>query len=590
MKQIRSLADKKVFDRLLFLIFILGSILFFGIRYRYWYHFMEQYTLFQYTGGYFLNLLNQPGGFNEYVTEFLTQAFVWSYGGPVVITALLGMISGLFYCFLRKCVGEVSMIVALLPAFLFWLYPVESIASILAIGSAFLATTVYISLRNHTIRYIVGFLLITLLYFLATPAHLLAAALMAVYELCTGKGNRKYIVFIAAIAWSLLLPLLALRMIYVVPMREAYLSKHLFHPEYTVPGSFWLEWISFPVLALLAYLLRGRPFMRHAPWKNVVYPVGLLFLVGGSIYLTKNPIEQAYRYDYYARQDQWEKIITHAQENGIKDKNTLVYLNLAASKTGRFNELLFQFPQIGEDGFIPHDPKSRLGLIQASEVAWQLNLINSAQRFAFVGVLSAERCVQPRLMKRLVETYLVNEEYKAAEKYIKILESTCIYRDWARRQRALLDPEVCVSTVWVAEKRALNMITDTPFDPTKAFAGTLAYMLDDHLDNQSAFEYAMGYVLLKKDFSILMHYMELLRDHKRPIAPLYQEAICLYYAAVKNDPESFRSFRIDPAVYERFSQFLQAAKTMSPVLLKQQYSNTFYYYAQFVPTPKQTER
>ena len=95
-------------------------------------------------------------------------------------------------------------------------------------------------------------------------------------------------------------------------------------------------------------------------------------------------------------------------------------------------------PQIGVEGFIPHDPKSRMGLIEASEVAWQVGQVNAAQRFAFVGVLSSQRCVQPRLMKRLVETYLVTGEYRAAEKYIKILESTPHYRDWAKAPVARL--------------------------------------------------------------------------------------------------------------------------------------------------------
>ena len=73
-------------------------------------------------------------------------------------------------------------------------------------------------------------------------------------------------------------------------------------------------------------------------------------------------------------------------------------------------------------------------MIQASEVAWQVGQVNAAQRFAFVGVLSSQRCVQPRLMKRLVETYLVNGEYRAAEKYIRILEQTPRYKAWAAEQ------------------------------------------------------------------------------------------------------------------------------------------------------------
>jgi len=115
-------------------------------------------------------------------------------------------------------------------------------------------------------------------------------------------------------------------------------------------------------------------------------------------------------------------------------------------------------------------------------------------------------------------------------------------------------------------------------------------MIDDHIDNQPAFEYAMGYVLINKDFSILMHYMELLRDQKMPIDKLYQEAICLYYTAVKNNPEEFQSFQIDKQIYDRFRQYLQAASGLSPAVLKQQYGDTFYYYAQFIAIPKQTKR
>lgn len=63
----------------------------------------------------------------------------------------------------------------------------------------------------------------------------------------------------------------------------------------------------------------------------------------------------------------------------------LIYLNLALSKTGRFTSDLMRFPQIGEGGFIPHDPKSRMGLIEASEVAWQVGQVNAAQRSPLWG-------------------------------------------------------------------------------------------------------------------------------------------------------------------------------------------------------------
>ena len=82
--------------------------------------------MFQTTGSYFQDRLAEPGGLNEYVTEFLSLAFIHPYGASVVIALLLGLISGCF--FLKACGVRASMLAAILPSFLIWIYPLESIA------------------------------------------------------------------------------------------------------------------------------------------------------------------------------------------------------------------------------------------------------------------------------------------------------------------------------------------------------------------------------------------------------------------------------------------------------------------------------
>ena len=126
-----------------------------------------------------------------------------------------------------------------------------------------------------------------------------------------------------------------------------------------------------------------------------------------------------------------------------------------------------RFPQIGEGGFIPHDPKSRMGLIEASEVAWQVGQVNAAQRFAFVGVLSSQRCVQPRLMKRLVETYLVTGEYRAAEKYIKILNRLPLL-GLGKSATSMLTRGLCLLKIDKGETR-WYLVTDNPLTLTLTF-------------------------------------------------------------------------------------------------------------------------
>lgn len=581
---------RKVNDTIcLLFLFLMGSLLFFQLNYPYWYHFLEQYMMFQTTGSFFRERLAEVGGLNEYITEYLTLAFSYPYGASVVITLLLGLLSVLFHHFIRALGVRVSFVFATLPAFLFWMYPLESIAPLVAVVFALSFTDIYTRVGSDRVRYVIGFLFLTSLYFAAAPAHLLFAMLIAVYETCAKRGKIRWCVAAVGIVWALLLPLIAMRTIYILPMREAFLGKHLYHPEYPAPAAFGYVWLSFPVLASLLSLIRNRVFVRKESLKIMLsYTCLLAGIVFGILY-GKNPMEQAYRYDYYARQGEWGKIVEHARAHPVQDKDALIYLNLALSHTGRISTDLVRFPQFGEEGLIPYDPKSRMGLIEASEVAWQVVQVNAAQRFAFVGVLSSQRCVQPRLMKRLVETYLVTGEYRAAAKYIKILESTPHYREWAMAQRALLDPQICVATDWVAAKRALLPVTDHPFDLTKTFPSALAYLIDDHAGNRAAFDYGMAYLLLYKDLMPFMHYMEMKRDRKDPLPVLYQEAICLFYAAVQKNPEAFRRYAISPEVQDRFIQFMKEASGLSPATLKERFGDTYYYYAQFTPTPKQRQ-
>lgn len=573
-------------NTIILFLFIIGSFLLVELNFRYWYRFLEQYMMFQTTGGYFQDRLAEPGGLNEYVTEFLSLAFIRSYGASTVIALLLGGISGCFYLFLKACRTNVSMLGAILPSFLFWLYPQESVALLTAILFALIFVLMYTCIKSDWLRYTSGIIFLTLAYFFAAPANLLLALLIAVYECCVKEGGKRLLVAVLGIAWGLLLPLLAMRVLYILPMREAFFSKHLCHPEYPMPNALGLIGLSFPLLALLFYLVRDWVLIRNESWKMILTYVCLLIGIGWGIVYQKNPMEQAYRYDYYARRGEWERIVSHARLHPVRDMDALIYLNLALSHTGRMTNELMRFPQIGEAGFIPHDPKSRLGLIEASEVAWQVGQVNAAQRFAFVGVLSSQRCVQPRLMKRLVETYLVTGEYRAAEKYIKILEANPHYRDWATRQRPLLDPVVCGSTDWVMAKRAVLPVTDNPFDLTLTFPNALAFLIDDHADNRPAFEYGMGYLLVYKDLMTFMHYMELMKERGESFPVLYQEAICLFYAAVQKDPEAFRSYPVSQEVQNRFLQFTKVARSMPPAALKAQFGDTYYYYAQFVPTPK----
>lgn len=131
--------------------------------------------MFQTTGSYFQDRLAEPGGLNEYVTEFLSLAFIHPYGASVVIALLLGLISGCFFLYLKACGVRASMLAAILPSFLIWIYPQESIALLTMLAFVQVLAYLYTSIKIDWLRYLFGFLFLGGSYFFAAPANLLLA-------------------------------------------------------------------------------------------------------------------------------------------------------------------------------------------------------------------------------------------------------------------------------------------------------------------------------------------------------------------------------------------------------------------------------
>ena len=126
-----------------------------------------------------------------------------------------------------------------------------------------------------------------------------------------------------------------------------------------------------------------------------------------------------------------------------------------------------------------------------------------------------------------------------------------------------------------------------PFDLTKTLPSALAFLIDDHPDNQAAFDYGMCYLLVYKNLPAFMHYMPLYKERHQSFPKLYQEAICLYYASKGKMAEASNDYPIDSEVTNRMQQFLKTARSLSAANLKQLYGDTYYYYTEFMPTPKQ---
>ncbi len=568
---------------IILLLFMFGSALFIELNFRYWYTFMEQYMMFQTTSNYLMQRLAEPGGMVEYVTEFISMGFYYRLCAAVVIALILGLISLCFNRFLKACGVDKGMLVAIAPSFLLLLFPQETIAHFITLVVAVSLVAIYTSIKHDKARWSVGFVMLTVSYFLAAPANLVFSLLVAVYEVIS---HRRYAVAAISVAWSALLPLLAMNLFYTVPIREAYLSKHIAYPEIAFPAVLWVIGVIYPLWTVVLYAVRNKTFIVSDKWRARVQYIVLTLAIVACLLFKIDYMEQPYMYDYYAREGEWEKIVEHAQRYGISDFDALIYVNLASSHLGRMADNFTRTPQMGLYGLYPRESKYYIQNILSSEVAWQVGHVNTAQRTAFIGTLGSRRSIQPRLMKRLVETYIITGEMAVAEKFIKILESYPRYKAWATAQRPLLNEEVAAATDWVAEKRRLMPTTDNRYDMQNSFPGTVMAIITDNPDNKPAMDYLLSFVLGYKDIA---NFMEYIAPYKGETLPkLYQEAICVYYAS-EPDQAALEAYKIDPAVWNRFMNYNRNMQMMNAETAYKMYGDTYYYYLQYGATPPPPE-
>ena len=73
-----------------------------------------------------------------------------------------------------------------------------------------------------------------------------------------------------------------------------------------------------------------------------------------------------------------------------------------------------------------------------SDVYYQMGNLALAQEMAFEGMIASERAVNPRLLLRLIQTNLIGGNDAVAEKYISLLEETCMYAEQAGAYRRFL--------------------------------------------------------------------------------------------------------------------------------------------------------
>ena len=238
----------------------------------------------------------------------------------------------------------------------------------------------------------------------------------------------------------------------------------------------------------------------------------------------------------------------------------------------------FEYFQNGPDGLLPPFVGDHTNPVSTSEIYWHLGMVNTAQRYMFEAqeaipdFQKSARCYQ-----RLAETNLVNGDFEVARKYLKALQHTIFYRNWAQETKALLDAGTLFERrPELARARAIRLQEhDFLFSETE-MDSMLGLLKVEHPENSMALDYLMAWCLLRKD---LDRFVECIGMVDAPAMPkAYQEALLLRWVLTHNNFEGLPTY-ISLANARRISQFITdlQAKT-SEAEMQRKYGDTYWFY------------
>ncbi|SKC40350.1 hypothetical protein SAMN06298214_0349 [Bacteroidales bacterium WCE2004] len=549
---------------------------FFAIKYPYHLHFQEQYQLFEFSCGYFRDVVSVPGGLADWAGRFLTQFFYYAPAGAVILALLFCAVQRLTW---RLCPQRTPAAYALsfLPAAALVVFFCDenalvggAVALLLSQAAAVLVARVSADGRRHVLEAV----LVPLLYFACGPLAVVYVLLAARAE-AVRCGRRALPVLAALLLLAVLCPFVASRLV-AYPLGRLCLGVHYYRYHNIVPGLLWaaaLAAVCVPPLAgIRSRILSGTP--AGLGLFALVAALGVFFTFRAS----DASKEEWMRYDFMVRMGMWNRIMMTADARNPDNPKTVSCLNLALARSGRLADSQFEYFQNGPEGLLPEFVGDYTNPVSSGEIYWHLGMVNTAQRFAF----EAQEAIpdfqkSARLYRRLAQTNIVNGDDAVARKYLKPLTRTLFYRKWARETLALLDAgDIFVHRPELAQARDRRLKEHDFLFSAAEMDSMLGLLKVENPANTMALDYLMAWCLLRKDLDRFVECLGLLEAPAMPKA--YQEALLLRWAQTHDSFEGMPPY-LSPAHALRMNRFIQDMQAGKPEAeLLRSYGDTYWFY------------
>ena len=585
----------KTWKPLLSLFFGVAVVIFWAVPFVGGLCFQEQYQMFLFNTGYFLERIVLPGGLADYISEFLVQFYYMPVLGGAIIALLLMGIQAAVWGLMKQYGARHDFpgyLLSFLPSIALWCAMGDQnvlLSFVVALFGALVIGWIHNRFHNRLVKVVFELVSTALVYWLLGPVVFLYAALMIGDTLKNAKqkGN----VF-SGIGYSAGILILTVAWILLSTQTLQYPVSRLFLGlnYYRYPGvTFLLIYIVMALAAFIPFLGMVHPHSsalqkwQKSKWVMAVAYVIVLFASVCGIRTSFDELTyEMIDYEFWIRTEQWNKIIEHAEKKPATSPLGVSCVNLALSQTGQLPDRLFEFYQNGAEGLFPAFSRDMTSPVSISEVFYRLGMVNDAERYMF----EAQEAIpnfrkSARLTRRIAECEIINGNYEVAAKLLRKLQKTIFYSNWANQTMALLGNEKAINRHPIygklrkyREKKQDFLFSDREMDQM------LGLLFLNDKSNKMAYEYLMCYVLLQRDFNKFMQYYPLGRfvgyDH---IPRSFQEILIEQWMKTHNDPRTI-PYSVDAQNVNNTLNFIQIylRNPKDPQLSQQPYvSNAWYY-------------
>lgn len=585
----------KTWKPLLSLLFGVAVVIFWAVPFVGGLCFQEQYQMFLFDTGYFLERIVLPGGLADYISEFLVQFYYMPVLGGAIIALLLMGIQAAVWGLMKQYGARHDFpgyLLSFLPSIALWCAMGDQnvlLSFVVALFGALVIGWIHNRFHNRLVKVVFELVSTALVYWFLGPVVFLYAVLMIGDTLKNAKqkGN----VF-SGIGYSAVILILTVAWILLTTQTLQYPLYRIFAGlnYYRYPGAIsplpFVVMVWAVVIPFLGMIPCHRKSLQKLQQSKVVIVLSYVLVIVASWFGIKTSFdEMTYElidYDFLVRTEQWDKIIEKAEKKPATTPLGVSCVNLALSQKGMLADRLFEFYQNGGEGLFPTFTRDMISPVSTAEIFFRLGMVNDAERYMF----EAQEAIpnyrkSARLTRRIIECEIINGNYQVAAKLLRRLQKTLYYRNWANQTMALLGNEKAINRHPIygklrkyREKKQDFLFSDREMDQMLG----LLFLNDNH--NKMAYEYLMCYELLQRDMEKFMQYYPLGRfvgyDH---IPRTFQEILIGNWMKTHSDPRTI-PYSVDAQNVNNTLNFIQLymQNPKDPQLGQQPYvSNAWHY-------------